>query len=214
MSELALYGYFRSSAAYRVRIALNHKKLNFDYRAVHLAKGHQLEEDFLKINPMGEVPCLVHGHRTLSQSIAIICYLDEVWPHPPLFPSSSYQKAYVLQLCEHINSGLHPVINLKVQKEIAKRYGVSDEGKKEWVRFWVESGLEKFEKIIKPQAGQFCFGDEVTAADLYLVPQMFNARRFEADLNKFPFLVEIEQRCLTLDSFRRAHPERQPDYSP
>jgi len=213
MSALILYNYFRSSTSYRARIALHYKNLKFDYRPVHLLNdgGEQHKSEYISLNSMSEVPTLVHGKLTLSQSVAIIEYLDEVFPAPPLFPDDPARKALVRQFCENINSFLHPLSNLKVLQHLESRHGYTQDDKAQWVSLWAAKGLTALEDILKKNSGTYCFGDEITTADLFLVPQVFSAQRFKVDLNPYPLLMKINETCLKHEAFIKAHPLRQVD---
>lgn len=213
MSELILYNYFRSSTSYRVRIALNYKNLKFEYRAVHLLNdgGEQHKENYKNLNPMAEVPSLVHNGVTISQSMAIVEYLDEVYPKPQLFPKDPYKRAQVRQFCENINSFMHPVCNLKILQYLEKKHGYSQTDKEEWIAHWSKHGFEATENILRKNASKFCFGNEITAADLFLIPQVFSAVRFKVDLEKYPLVKKINEHCLSLDFFKKSHPYQQPD---
>lgn len=210
MDSLLLYSYFRSSCSYRVRIALYLKNIPFTYKPVHLVKegGEQFRENFKKVNPLSQVPCLKHKNRYLTQSLPIILYLEDLWPSPPLFPKDSFHRTEVLSLCEIINSSIQPLQNFQVLKTIEKEL----KGNKiHWARLWIEKGLSAVEEILKPKAGTFSFGDHLTAADLFLVPQMYNAKRFQVPLDLFPTLQHIHSQCLKLEAFKKAQPDNQPD---
>lgn len=214
MADVQLYSYFRSSASFRVRIALHLKKIAFDYIPVHLLKngGEQLKPEYRALNPSGHVPCLVHNDFALGESMAILNYLDHHWPQPVLFPQDPQDRARVIQLCEMINSGIQPLQNLKVLNELEKRFGLDQSQRNEWVVHWIQKGFEGFEQLLQKTAGQFCFGDNVTAADLYLVPQMVAAQRFKVDLNPFPNIRRIDAECNRLEAFKKAAPSAQPDF--
>lgn len=211
MDKFTLYNYFRSSTSYRVRIALHLKAIPFEYRAIHLLKQEQHSADFLKINPQGEVPALQHGSLMISQSLPILEYLDEVVPSTPLYPKDPGAKAQVRQFCENINSYMHPVCNLKILQYLEAKHGYDQTAKESWISHWQIPGFVALESLLKRHAGQFCYGDEVTAADLCLIPMMFSARRFNVDLSPFPLMNRIDQACQTLDAFKKAHPLRQID---
>ena len=213
MTELTLYNYFRSSTSYRVRIALHYKNLNFTYKPVHLINdgGEQHKSAYKNLNPMSEVPTLIHEGLPLSQSMAIIEYLDEVFPHPGLFPREAQKRARLRQFCENINSFMHPLTNLKVLQYLEVKHGYTQVNKEEWVTVWSKKGFEATENFLKKTAGRFCFGDEVTAADLFLIPQIFSAQRFKLDLSPYPLAMKINENCLSLDYFKKAHPYRQVD---
>lgn len=213
MTSVKLYSYFRSSASYRVRIALYWKSIEFEYIPVHLLNegGQQKQPEFKKLNPLGEVPCLVHGDKVLGQSMAILQYLDSVWPDPSLFPKDPFAKAKVIQLCEVVNCGIHPLQNLKVLQEIVGRWGVTPEGKVDWAAHWIRQGFVGLESLLIETAGRHAFGDTLTAADLFIVPQVFNARRFQVDMSSFPTIEKVEKEALQLEAFRRSLPSAQPD---
>lgn len=212
---MKLYSFFRSSAAYRVRIALNLKSLGYEYLAVHLSRGggEQLHPDFLSVNPQALVPVLEDGAQILSQSLAIIEYLDEIHPSPPLLPKAPAERARVRALSQTIACEIHPLNNLRVLNYLTKVAGVSDDTKNAWYRHWVAEGFKSLEARIAghPATGNFCHGDAPGIADCCLVPQMANARRFKCDLSQYPTLVAIDRRCQALEAFQRAAPERQPD---
>lgn len=213
MAELALYNYFRSSTSYRVRIALHCKNLLFDYKPVHLLNegGEQNKAAYAQLNPLKEVPTLVHKGKSLGQSMAIIEYLDEVFPKPLLFPQDPLLKAQVRQFCENINSFMHPLGNLKVLQYLESKHAYSTTDKEAWVQHWLKKGFEALESAAEKTHGKYCFGDEITAADLFLVPQIFTAERFKVDLNPYVTLSKINQQALELDFFQKAHPSKQID---
>lgn len=215
MDQLKLYSYFRSSASYRVRIALYHKELKFEYIPVHLIKdgGQQNQSDYLKINPMAHVPALDHNGFLVSESVAIVDYLDHVFPNRPLLPTAPKDRAQVFRVMEILNSGIQPLQNLKVLSYLEKELKVSPAQKEEWCRNWISKGMAALEKILSQSAGSFCFGGEVTAADAFLIPQCFASRRFGVKIDDYPTIMRIEKACLALPSFQMAHPEKQPDYS-
>lgn len=215
-TDFILYNYFRSSASYRVRIALNLKQIKYDYRAVHLLNngGEQHAPDYVALNPSHDVPTLVHNGKPVAQSVAIIEYLDEVEAYCPLFPREAYKRALVRQACEIVNSGVQPLGNLRPLAELTKRFGATDDQKKQWSQHWIEYGLETLERFLKPNAGKFSFGDEVTAADCFVMPQLFSAQRFGVDFSKHPTLSRIYETCSKMDAFIAAHPDNQPDTPP
>lgn len=212
MSDLVLYNYFRSSTSYRARIALHHKGLDFEYKPVHLLNngGEQNSEEYKRLNPAGEVPTLIHMGKAIGQSMAIIQYVDEVFPQQSLFPKNPLHKAKVLQICEGINCG-HALTNLKTLQKMAKDYSQTDEQKKAWTNHWIHKILESCESQIKSSAKSFAYGDELTTADVFIVPQLFSARRFEVDITRYPILSKIEENCLKLEAFKKSHPSNQPD---
>ncbi len=213
MSDVILYNYFRSSTSYRARIALHYKRIPFEYRPIHLLNngGEQLTTEFKALNPSGEVPCLVHGKTVISQSFAIIEYLEEVFPEPNLFPKNPALKAKIRQACEIINSGIHPLHNLKVLKILGQWAQWDQEKKDQWCRHWIETGFEALIALIKPTATRFSFGEQVTVADIFIVPQIVTALRFGVQMEKYPLLERIKKECDQLDSFKAAHPVSQID---
>lgn len=202
-----LYDYFRSSAAYRVRIALNLKGLAYDSVAIPLLDNAQRAEPYLTKNPQGLVPALQDGDVLLTQSLAICEYLDETYPEPPLLPRDAYARAQVRALALSVACDIHPLNNLRVLRQLETQFGADQTQKNAWYGHWIEVGLSALERQVLATRGQFCFGDDVGLADITLVPQMYNARRFECDMARYPNLVEIEQRCLALPAFARATPE-------
>jgi maleylacetoacetate isomerase len=211
---MLLYGYFRSSAAYRVRIALNLKGLAYDQTFVHLAKLEQLAEGFAAINPQKLLPVLKtdDGHL-LTQSLAIIEYLEEVHPQPALLPKDPVERARVRALALAVACEIHPINNPRVLRYLTGKLGASEEQRDTWYRHWVEDGLQAVEKLLvsSPQTGRFCHGDTPTMADLCLVPQVANGRRFKADLSACPTVLRIDAECQTVKAFADAAPARQPD---
>jgi maleylpyruvate isomerase len=210
---MKLWSYWRSSCAYRVRIALGLKQLPFEYAAVHLlrAGGQQHEPGFGAVNPQRQVPVLEleDGGQTLRlvQSMAIIEYLDERFPEPPLLPSMAAERAHVRALAELVNSGIQPLQNTSTFAEL-KKHGVAHEP---WARSFIERGLHALEQLAAAKAGAFLFGDRVSLADVYLVPQLYNARRFGLSLTAFPTLTRAEGSAQALPAFAAAVPEAQPD---
>ena len=210
MSPIALYSYWRSSCSYRVRIALNLKEVSFEYREVHLVKegGQQHGDAFRSLNPMGQVPFLIHEGKAISQSMAILEYLDQVFPDPALFPANPFKGAQVRQLCEMINAGIQPLQNLSLLQKIASDFN-GDKG--DWCRHWMAIGFQAFEKQLETVSGSYCMGDTLTAADCLLIPQIYNALRFGVDMTPYPNMVRINRACLALEAFQLAAPENQPD---
>jgi len=207
-----LYSYFRSSASYRVRIALNLKGLDYETVAVHLVKGEQRAAGYLALNPAGLVPALVEDGQVLTQSLAILEYLDEVHPEPPLLPGGAAERARIRAIAQTIACEIHPLDNLKVLKYLKHTLRVDEEAKDAWYRHWVEEGLATVEALLAdPRTGAFCHGDTPTLADCCLVPQIFNAQRFACRLDHVPTVMRIYQRCMTLEPFQRAAPGAQPD---
>ena len=213
MPSLRLYSYFRSSCSYRVRIGLYLKGLDFSYRAVNLVRGEQLLPEFIKINPLAQLPCLqvclqTGEKKILSQSLPILLYLEVLAKEPALLPKESFQKSEILSFCELINSGIQPLQNLSVLKYVEEK-GLQD--RKTWAAHWISQGLVACEAVLKPVAKKFCFGNQVSMADVFLIPQLYNALRFGLDMKSFPLLEEIQRHCLHLPAFQLALPENQPD---
>jgi len=213
---MKLYSYFRSSASFRVRIALALKGLDYDYAPVHLLKegGQQFAADYRALNPAGLVPVLQDDDgQVLTQSLAIVEYLDETHPVPPLLPVDASGRARVRALALAIACEIHPLNNLRVLGYLSKTLGVSDEQKNAWYRHWVESGLATVEAMLATDSrtGEFCHGGSPTLADICLVPQIFNAQRFNCRLDHVPTVMRIHERCLTLPAFAASVPAQQPD---
>ena len=209
---MILYSYFRSSAAYRVRIALNLKGLAAEQRPVHLRKGEQRAPAYLELNPQGFVPMLVVGERRLTQSLAIIEYLDEKHPLPPLLPPGAEDRAWVRSVALAIACDIHPLNNTRVLKHLASVMHVDEPGRDAWYRHWVDEGFRALEVQLAARAGgTFCFGDAPTLADVCLVPQVANAKRLDVDMAPYPRIRDINAACLALPAFDAARPERQPD---
>jgi len=211
---MKLYGYFRSSAAYRVRIALNLKGLDYDQIAVDLTGGEQRGADNLARNPQGLVPTLETDDGTrLTQSLAICEYLDERHPEPPLLPTDAEGRARVRALAQVVACEIHPLDNLKVLKYLTGELGLDETAKLGWYRHWIAEGFGALEALLADSSanGAFCHGDTPTLADACLVPQVFNARRFECELSGYPTIRRIAERCDTLTAFQRAAPGAQPE---
>ena len=210
---MKLYNYFRSSAAYRVRIALNLKGIRPENVFVHLQKSEQLAAAYLQINPQGLVPTLVDGDEVITQSLAIIEYLDETHPVPPLLPAAPAERARVRSIALAIACDIHPIDNLRVLRYLTGVLKVSEEQKNEWYAHWVREGLAALETRLAadPRTGRFCHGDAPTLADICLIPQLANARRVTLDLSVFPTLLRIEAACNALPAFADAAPAQQPD---
>jgi maleylpyruvate isomerase len=211
---MKLYNYFRSSAAYRVRIALALKGLPYEYLSIHLGKGRQYEADFGAVSPQNLVPVLeLDDGQRLVQSLAIIEYLDETRPQPALLPSDPIGRARVRSLAQAIACEIHPVNTLRVLNYLTKTLGVSDDQRLSWYRHWVLTGFQALEARLAGEShtGACCHGDEPGLADICLVPQVANARRFAVDLDAFPTIVRIDAHCRSLPAFQQAAPENQPD---
>jgi maleylacetoacetate isomerase/maleylpyruvate isomerase len=208
---LKLYTYFRSSAAFRVRIALNLKGLKYEPVFVHLAKGEHRAAPYAGVNAQGLLPSLELDDGTrLTQSLAIIEYLDEKHPQPPLVPKESLARARVRSLSLLVASEIHPLNNLRVLQHL-KRLGQTQEQVDTWYRYWIADGLAKLEAELRDKAGKFCHGDAPTMADCCLVPQIFNAKRYNSDLAPYPTTMRVFDACMKLDAFDRAQPSQQPD---
>ena len=212
---MKLYTYFRSSAAYRVRIALHLKGLKYEAVPVHLLRdgGEQLQADYRSINPSGLVPAYQDEWLTLTQSMAILEYLEDAHPHPPIMPKDAQGRARVRELAQIVACDIHPVNNLRVLRYLKHDLGLSEEVKTEWYRHWLTDGLAVLEKHLArdPSSGPLCHGYVPTIADCCLVPQVYNAQRFEIDMAPYPTIARINANCAALPAFDAAHPSRQPD---
>jgi maleylacetoacetate isomerase len=210
-----LYSYWRSSAAYRVRIGLNLKGLPYELYPVHLLRdgGEQHQPEFRTANPQGLVPVLEHGQRMLRQSMAILEYLDEVWPQPALLPATARDRQRVRALAQVVACDIHPLNNLRVLQYFEREWHAPQPERDEWVRHWINEGFTAFEAMLAdhPSTGAFCDGEVPTLADCCLIPQVYNARRFGIDIARWPTIARIEQACLALPAFDAARPEKQPD---
>ncbi len=212
---MKLYSYFRSSASYRVRIALNLKQLPYEYVGVHLLRsgGEQLSDTYRSLNPDALVPTLVDDGAVLQQSLAIVEYLEETHPAPPLLPSAPADRAYVRAIALQIACEIHPLDNLRVLKYLKHELGVDEDAKNAWYRHWVEQGFASLEARLSTDSrtGRCAFGDTPTLADICLAPQVFNAQRFDVDLTPYPTIRRINEHLGTLEAFAAAAPGRQPD---
>jgi maleylacetoacetate isomerase len=215
---LKLYSYWRSSAAYRVRIGLNLKSLAHEIVPVHLVRdgGRQFSDEYRRLNPQGFVPTLVDGEVIISQSIAILAYLEEKYGGTPLLPTDPAQRALGRQIALTVACDIHPLNNQSVLRYLAGELGVDEAGKNAWYRHWIGRGFDAIETLLRERgrAGPFCLGDAPGLADICLVPQIYNARRFNVPLDAYPTLRAIEEHCLKLEAFDRARPESQPDAEP
>jgi maleylacetoacetate isomerase len=209
MTRPVLYEYFRSSAAYRVRIALNLKRIDYESRQVDLRADEQKSDEYRAVNPQGLVPMLEIDEHRLTQSLAIIVYLDMRFPSPPLLPASAEARAHVISLSETIACDIHPLNNLRVLKYLKNELGHSQDEVDGWYAHWINQGFPALEALAAPGAGAFLFGDGPTMADVCLVPQLYNARRFNVPLDDFPTLLRAEENANKLDSFAAAHPDKQ-----
>jgi maleylacetoacetate isomerase/maleylpyruvate isomerase len=208
---MELYNYFRSSASYRVRIALALKGLTYDYKPVHLAKNEQFNESFAAVSAARLVPLLRDGPALLTQSLAIIEYLDETHPEPALLPRAAIERARVRALALDIACEIHPLNNLRVLRYLVHSLKVSEEDKDRWYRHWVESGLETVERQLLAQPSRYCHGDTPTLADCVLVPQIFNARRYNCRTDHVPQVMRVFDACMELDAFAKTQPSACPD---
>lgn len=211
--SLQLYGYFRSSAAYRVRIALALKGLKAEHIPVSLVKAEQHGGEYSRLNPSHLVPTLIDDGLVLGQSMAIIEYLDETHPQPALLPGTPAERARVRALAQIIACDVHPINNQRVAKYLASTYGISEDGTTEWMRHWMRLGLEAYEAMLAaaPTSGRFSHGDTPTLADICLVPQLFNALRFSYDFKHLSNVQRVFDNCMALPAFDNTQPSKQPD---
>jgi maleylacetoacetate isomerase len=210
---MKLFGFFRSSAAFRVRIALNLKGLPWEDGFIHLRRGDQRRPDYLAVNPQGLVPALETEGHTLIQSMAIIEYLDETHPEPPLLPRDPVARARVRALAEIVACDIHPIDNLRVLRYLSRPLGHDQTAIETWFNHWIATGFEALERLLAGDArtGSFCNGDAPGLADIALVPQVVNSERYRLDLSAYPTIVRIYENCMQLDAFAAAHPNNQPD---
>ena len=210
---MKLYTYFRSSASYRVRIALALKGLAHEARYVSLPKAEHQAEGFRAVNAQGLVPALEDAGRVLIQSLAIMEYLDERYPEPPLLPADPLDRAYVRAVSQIIACEMHPLNNLRTLRHVKHSYKLDDGGVNAWYRHWIAEGFAMLEAYLvrERRAGRYCYGSMVTIADCCLVPQVFNAQRYECDLGPYPTIVRIFGECMQLDAFASTEPSRQAD---
>lgn len=208
---MKLYDYYRSSACYRVRIALNIKKLSYDKFAVHLVNqgGEQYLPDYLKLNPQGLVPTLEENDHIITQSLAIIEYLEELQPTPSLFPPTALGRATVRSMALTVACDIHPLNNLRVLNYLRSSFKATEAQTKNWYHHWLEQGFNALEKRLEanPRQTKVCYGNEVSLADIFLVPQVYNAYRFEFPVDNYPLISEVYHYCCTLDPFKQAEPE-------
>jgi maleylacetoacetate isomerase len=213
IGPLKLYSYWRSSAAYRVRIALNLKGQPYEIAPVHLLRGggEQHAPEFAEINPQEFVPVLLHGGRMLRQSMAIIEYVDETWPEPALLPVVARDRQRARAIAQMIACDIHPLNNLRVQKYLEEHLEADEADRERWTRHWIEVGFRAFEAMLDADAatGEFCHGDTPGLADACLIPQVYNANRFGVDMTPYPMIRAISERCVALPAFDAARPERQ-----
>lgn len=210
---IKLYTYWRSSACYRVRIALNLKGLAYESTPVHLAKDEQHLTEFREVNPQELIPVLRHGGRVLRQSLAIMEYLDEAFPDRPLLPAVARDRQRTRAIAQMVACDIHPLGNLRVMQYLERELGATQQQREAWTRHWISKGFDALEQVLRdsPSTGEFCEGDLPTMADCCLVPQAYNARRVGLELSAFPMIERINRACLALPEFEAARPENQPD---
>ena len=214
---MKLIGYFRSSAAYRVRIALNFKGIAVEHASRHLRKGEQFSADYAALNPQKLVPSLIlDDGAVLTQSLAIIEYLEEAHPEPPLLPRDPVGRAHVRALSLIVSADIHPIQNLRVMAYLRQKFGQTEESAFTWSRHWIETGFDAYESMLNHGAekGAFSHGNSPTMADMCLVPQVFNATRFKVDMKSYPTIQRIYDACMELPAFDAAQPSKQPDAEP
>eukprot|EP01100_Stratorugosa_tubuloviscum_P004496 TRINITY_DN212_c0_g1_i1.p1 TRINITY_DN212_c0_g1~~TRINITY_DN212_c0_g1_i1.p1 ORF type:complete len:212 (-),score=89.10 TRINITY_DN212_c0_g1_i1:138-773(-) len=206
MSEIVLYSYWRSSCSWRVRLVLHYKNITFTYIPIHLVKngGEQLKDEFKMLNPMAQIPALSIDGHLIAQSLAIIDFLEERFPNNSIYPNDLFQKTKVKEIAQLICSGIQPLQNLKVLNKIGAE-------KMTWAKYWITEGLQALEAVVSKVAGAYCVGDSITLADFCLVPQLYNARRFQVDLSAYPTIVRIDEALVNHPVFKLAHPDVQPD---
>jgi maleylacetoacetate isomerase len=209
MSRPVLYDYYRSSAAYRVRIALNLKGVDYERRPVNLLESEQKSDDYRALNPQGLVPMLEIDSHRLTQSLAIMVYLDQTVPDPPLMPRDPADGAHVRAMAMTVACDIHPLNNLRVLKYLKGGLGHSQDEVDRWYAHWITEGLTALEMMAAPGAGRYLFGDSPTIADVCLVPQLYNARRFNVPLDAYPTLLRADENANKLDAFALAHPDKQ-----
>ena len=213
---LTLYNYFRSSTSYRVRIGLNYKNIPYQQKGVNLVKGEQWAEDYCDMNPQGAVPVLVfEDGYVLTQSLAILDYLEETYPGPSIYPEGAKQRAFTRQIALIVSCDVHPVNNLRVLKYLTENLGISDEEKTKWYQKWIYDSMTSIEIMLNKSPyhtkGEYCCGPAPTLADMCLIPQVYNARRFNCDMSRFPLIEAVEKKCLEHPAFIKADPHSQPD---
>lgn len=208
---MKLYSYPRSSAAYRVRIALNYKNLSYDIIQINLLKAEHRKQSYIDLNPQASVPTLIDGNLTLGQSAAILEYLEERYPETPLLPKAIADRAWVRYVMQIIVSDMHPLNNLGVTNYLKENLHQDKTAVLKWYFHWLTKGFDALETIIKPKSGRFCLHDNLTFADVCLIPQIYNALRYEFDMTPYPTLLAINEHCLKMACFIKAKPENQPD---
>lgn len=210
---MKLYNYWRSGTSHRTRIALNLKGLSYEYVAVNLVKDAHLGDDYKAVNPQQLVPALETGSETLIQSPAIIEWLEEKYPDPPLLPPDPQRRAHVRALAAIIGCDIHPVNNRRILEYLRHTFGANDDAINAWCGNWISAGFDAYEALLAADArrGRFSHGDAPTIADVYLIPQIESARRFKVDLTRWPLIAEVEKACMELEAFQKAAPRQQPD---
>ncbi|MGH1402147.1 MAG: maleylacetoacetate isomerase [Acinetobacter tandoii] len=211
---MKLYSYFRSSAAFRVRIALNLKGLSYDTQAVHLLKqgGEQHLAEYAAINPSELVPTLLDQQYVLTQSLSILEYLEEAYPKTALLPQNLQQRAQIRTFAQHIACEIHPLNNLRVLQYLEQTLAVSNSEKTAWYQHWIKLGFHSLEQQLQHSNGKYCFGEQASFADCCLIPQVYNAKRFQIDLTEYPKIQSIYTHCMQLAAFQQAAPEQQADW--
>jgi len=211
---MILYTYFRSSSSYRVRIALNLKGLAYEPRFIHLRKGDQFADQYVDLNPQAQVPTLVTGdNKILVQSPAILEWIEEVYPDPPLLPEDPLGRQRVRALASVVGCDIHPIDNLRVLQYVTETLGASEDQLGAWFNHWITLGFDGLERLLAEDSdtGKFCHGDAPTLADIYLVPQVFNAGRFGLSMEPYPRIRQVYENCMALEAFEKASPPKQPD---
>ncbi len=213
MSTMKLYNFWRSGTAHRTRIALNLKGLSTEYVAVHLGKEEHLKDAFKAVNPQQLVPALETGSEVLIQSPAILEWLEERYPTPPLLPQDASGRARVRALAAIVGCDIHPINNRRILESLRKTFGANEDAINAWCGTWISAGFDAYEALLAAdtQRGRFSFGDAPTLADCYLIPQVESARRFKVDLTKWPLIMGVEKACMALEAFQKAAPGQQPD---
>jgi maleylacetoacetate isomerase len=209
MRRAILYEYYRSSAAYRVRIALHLKGIDYESRPIDLREDEQRSSEYRAINPQGLVPMLEIDGRRLTQSLAILGYLDQRFPNQPFLPTAAADRAHVVGMAMVVACDIHPINNLRILKYLKNEMGQEQEAIDAWYRHWISEGLPALEALATPGAGKFLYGDAPTGADICLVPQLYNARRYNVPLDDYPTLLRAEENANKLDAFAAAHPDKQ-----
>ncbi len=206
---LKLYNYFRSSSSYRVRIALNLKDVPYESIAINLLENQQRSDEFLKLNPQGLLPVLVGDDFVLPQSLAIIDYLDEVYPDPPLLPADPIERARARSLAHMIALDTHPLNNLRVLRYLTDNLHIDQEQKQHWYQQWIYQCFDVFEKTCKKQQAKYSFSNQISLVDICLIPQVYNALRFDCDMSSYPLIMQIYNACINVSAFKAAQPENQ-----